>query len=159
MSIHGIATAEDGRAVVKALEAPPPQYLMNVATREVYAYCAEYLKNDDPKFVPYLGPLPPLDLATGTRIAKDEVALASGEEELTPEQRIERIAAVVHLVPREEISESGKPSAPAIEKLTGLENVRRAEVNAAIKLRAEAIDAKKRIAMNQKTSENDQPTQ
>jgi hypothetical protein len=124
-----------------------PKYLMNQDTNEIYAFSEALLANKSPRFAPYLGTLPPIDFKTGTRVFKQAPVIAvQTVEVLTPEQRIEQLAAIVHLVPPDDISDSGLPSIPVIEKLSGLTGVKRPEVKLAMKLRADTLRSKNRIS-------------
>lgn len=115
---------------------------MNSKTRVLYPYNEAWLGIDDPKFIPYNGPLPPIDFKSGVRIVPEEVISGTPAPEPTEEQRIERLAAVIHLVPKEEVSDSGMPSIPVIERIAGVPGVKAKEVRAAMKMRDDMLRAR-----------------
>ena len=116
-----------------------PPYLMNVETREIYAYSADLEKMTSPRFAPFYGKVPSPDFAKGVPIAAREVALEDDLDSLNDDQRIARIAGVVHLIPKDDVTDKGNPGLIAIEKATGLKNVKRIEVNKALKMRADML--------------------
>jgi len=133
-----------------------PKYLMNTESGEIYAFSVPLSESKNPRFVPYAGDLPSFDLKLGARIARiGSMAPAAITTEMTAEERIERLAAVVHLVPPSEVNDKGVPSLLVVEKLSGLSGVKRAEVTNAMKVRAEILRSRNRI-QNPPKLESDQ---
>lgn len=131
-----------------------PKYLMNSETREIYPYSVDLEKLASPRFLPYVGTLPPPDFRRGVLVAPpDATDVKPGIVEHTPEQRVEILAGVLPIVPPEELTKAGEPALLAMEKLSGLEKVQRKEVNAAMRLRASVLDERHQIASEKKVSE------
>lgn len=119
------------------------RYVMNAETGVIYAYSEALLAMESPKFVEYKGELPPFDLKLGQRVVKSVTAVANRmDEEPSPEERIERICAILPMVPKDEVTESGQPGLRAVEQLSMLKDVKRSEIKAAMKLRLEIVNAR-----------------
>lgn len=115
-----------------------PLYLINTEDNVVYAYSEFLEKSVSPKFIPLIGDLPPIGMDGRRKVSSHEVTAAVAPE-LTADQRIERIAACIHMVAKEDISESGAESVPAVERLAGLANINRKEIKAAKAKREEVL--------------------
>lgn len=118
------------------------KYLMNTETREIYGYTLDLANMKHPKFVPFNGVLPPPDLKTGKVIAKEEFDFFGKPDDPTPEQRIDIIAGILHLIPKEDMTAGGSPALLAVEKMSRLDKVTRKEINVAEKKRADMIRGK-----------------
>jgi hypothetical protein len=129
------------------------KYLMNAETREIYPYSKDLAEMTDPKFLPYKGEIPPPDLHRGVPLATDEMVAGVKAVDPDEERRVEIIAGIVHLVPKEEITEKGIPALLAVEKLSKLKDVKRKEVNAAMKLRADVMAGRTRDAREKQAIE------
>lgn len=115
-----------------------PLYLINTEDNVVYAYSEPLEKSVSPKFIPLIGPLPPIGLDGRRRVVSHDVT-AAPEEEPSAEKRIEQIAAIIHLVPKEDVSEAGNESLPVVEKLAGLKDISRKEIKAAKAMRLDVL--------------------
>jgi len=118
-----------------------PKYLMNVETREIFPYTEALETMKEPKFLPFVGKLPPPDLDRGVPIAPTH---PEGEEPAPPtsEERIRIIAGVLPIIPKEERTSKGEYAQLAVEKASGLEKVTRQEITLATGMRMEVLRAK-----------------
>ena len=118
-----------------------PVYLMNTETREIFPYTKFLAEMKSPVFVPYEGKLPTPDLERGVPVAP-LVGSDGIVPEPTPLERVKMIAGALPIVPKEDITAGGNPGLLALEKLTGLSDIKRKEVNDAKTMRLEYVSGR-----------------
>lgn len=104
------------------LKGKTPKYMMNISTREIVGFKRAHLISPlAGKFIPYNGPLPPIDPATGTVRMPDMWTgdIEKDVERMPRDEKIRLIAAQIRGMGKEDILASGLPSKLALEKKCG----------------------------------------